>query len=240
MSPLFLSAEWRKIIFINYSVPPEILKPYIPLKTELDLYKGECLVSLAGFQFLNTCISGIPLPFHKRFQEFNLRFYVVYKTGDTWRRGVMFISEFVPKPFFKHLANMLMREKYTSMPMKCEFKKDGDYLNALYAFNCKKRWNGITAVAGLTPKPIEPGTLDEFIAEHYWGYNTWYNDHTIEYRLNHPRWASYELQSFNVDIRFEDVYPLSFAPYLYASPHSAQFVEGSAVKLSASQLISVK
>lgn len=164
MNLFFVSAEWRKILFINYLVPPEVLKPYIPAETELDLYKGECLLSLAGFQFLNLRLSGLPLPFHSCFEEFNLRFYVVFKENNTWKRGVMFISEIVPKPFFKFLANNLMREKYVCYPMKHTLINNQDQMKVSYSFKVHNKWNSISSVSGLTPAIIQAGTLDEFIA----------------------------------------------------------------------------
>jgi uncharacterized protein YqjF (DUF2071 family) len=65
--PIFLAAEWRKLVIVNYHIDPSILKPYLPYKTELDLFKGKCYVSLVGFRFINTVLKGISVPFHKDF-----------------------------------------------------------------------------------------------------------------------------------------------------------------------------
>ncbi|WP_256009151.1 YqjF family protein [Desertivirga xinjiangensis] len=237
MNPVFLSAEWLKILFVNYRVPEDILAPYIPRGTKLDLFDGECLVSLAGFQFLNTRLSGIPLPFHQYFEEFNLRFYVVREENHTRKRGVVFISEFVNKSFFKALANTVMREKYASLPMKHTCITSKERLKADYGFKCKNRWNSASVLSERFAEDILPGSLDEFIAEHYWGYNKWYAGRTLEYKLDHPRWKRYKVLSFHTAIRFEDVYPKSFVPYLYAKAHSVQFIEGSPVRLSPSNLM---
>jgi uncharacterized protein YqjF (DUF2071 family) len=79
MNKVFLKAEWRKLILINYEVDPDKLLPYIPYGTELDYWKKKCYVSLVGFCFLNTKMMGIAIPFHRNFEEINLRFYVRYK-----------------------------------------------------------------------------------------------------------------------------------------------------------------
>ncbi len=34
----FLTAEWRKLLMANYVVPPEMLKPFLPWGTELDMF----------------------------------------------------------------------------------------------------------------------------------------------------------------------------------------------------------
>ena len=37
VKPLFLKADWNNLLMLNYEVNPEILKPYLPPGTELDL-----------------------------------------------------------------------------------------------------------------------------------------------------------------------------------------------------------
>ncbi len=75
MNKPFLTAEWNNLIMANFVIDPEILKPYLPAKTELDFYNGECFVSLIGFMFEETSILGIRVPFHINFEEVNLRNY---------------------------------------------------------------------------------------------------------------------------------------------------------------------
>src|SRR4051812_31296505 len=93
----FLSAEWRKLILVNYAVNPLILKKYLPAGTELDLFNGRCYVRVVGFMFENVSLRGFRIPFHVNFPEVNLRFYVKVQEDDIWKRGVVFISEIVPK-----------------------------------------------------------------------------------------------------------------------------------------------
>jgi len=78
----FLSAEWRRLALANYEVDEKILALYLPNRTELDLWNNTCYVSLVGFRFLNTKMLGVTIPFHKNFEEVNLRFYVRYKDGN--------------------------------------------------------------------------------------------------------------------------------------------------------------
>lgn len=73
---IFLTAQWEYLVMLNYPVPPEILIPYLPKGTELDLFQGKALVSVVGFLFNNTKVFGIRWPFHTNFEEVNLRFYV--------------------------------------------------------------------------------------------------------------------------------------------------------------------
>ena len=50
----FLTAEWRKLAFLNYEIDPKVLEPHIPFGTELDFYNNKCYVSLIGFMFMDT------------------------------------------------------------------------------------------------------------------------------------------------------------------------------------------
>jgi uncharacterized protein len=87
-SPMtFLTASWRKLLMANYEVSPEILQPYVPHGTELDFWKGKCYVSLVGFMFMDTKILGVSIPFHKDFEEVNLRFYVRRRVGKNGAVG---------------------------------------------------------------------------------------------------------------------------------------------------------
>lgn len=108
----------------NYKIDPKLLLPYLPLKTELDLWNNTCYVSLVGFMFLNTKVKGFKIPFHTSFEEVNLRFYVRYKDNDKWKRGVVFIKEIVPKRALTFVANTIYGENYETMPMSHIWSKD--------------------------------------------------------------------------------------------------------------------
>src|SRR5690606_13167454 len=113
----FLKAEWRKLAIANYVINPAVLAKYIPPGTELDLWNGNCYVSLVGFMFKNTKLLGLKIPFHINFEEVNLRFYVKRFENGTWKRGVVFIKEIVPKPALAFIANSIYKEHYETMPM---------------------------------------------------------------------------------------------------------------------------
>lgn len=93
----FLTSEWRYLVMLNYEIDPAVLLPFVPTGTELDSWNGKTFVSMVGFLFLNTRVMGLVIPFHRNFEEINLRFYVRRKAEDGWRRGVVFIKEIVPR-----------------------------------------------------------------------------------------------------------------------------------------------
>src|ERR1035437_5339099 len=115
----FLTAEWHKLIMAQYEVSPATLAPWLPPDVEVDLYQNRCYVSLVGFLFDRVRLLGLPVPFHTRFEEVNLRFYVARTEPDgTRKRGVVFIREFVPRAAITLIANSLYEEPYATLPMR--------------------------------------------------------------------------------------------------------------------------
>ena len=79
---VFLSARWHALAMLNYEIDPAVLQPLVPRGTELDAHEGRTFVSMVGFLFLGTRVLGYPVPFHRNFEEVNLRFYVTHRSGD--------------------------------------------------------------------------------------------------------------------------------------------------------------
>src|SRR2546428_8634345 len=118
----FLMANWRYLAMLNYGVDPQLITPLVPVETEIDFENGETFLSVVGFLFLDTRLLGLPIPLHRDFEEVNLRFYVRRKSADTWRRGVVFIREFVPRRAIALVAHRFYGENYLALPMKHEIE----------------------------------------------------------------------------------------------------------------------
>ena len=116
----FLKAEWKNLALFNYEVDAKLLEKYIPAGTEIDLWNDKCYVSLVGFMFENTKVLRFKIPFHIDFEEVNLRFYVKRFENGTWKRGVVFIKEIVPKKAITFIANTLYQEHYETQKMRHE------------------------------------------------------------------------------------------------------------------------
>ncbi|MDW9382424.1 DUF2071 domain-containing protein [Chryseobacterium sp. JV558] len=225
----FLKAEWRKLAIINYEIDPEILLPYLPIGTELDFYNGKCYVSLVGFMFLNTKLLGLPIPFHRNFEEVNLRFYVKKKQDGVWKRGVVFIKEIVPKPALSFVANTIYKENYHTMPMKNQIhEKEGELL-IRYSWK-DKSWHSIQIMADSTPKPMEENSEFEFITEHYFGFTKKENT-TSEYEVCHPKWDFYTIKDHCLEIDFQKIYGDDFECLNHQEPVSVMLAEGSEIEV---------
>jgi len=118
----FLTANWRYLAMLNYVVDPGLITPLAPAETEIDFENGETFLSVVGFLFLDTRLLGLPIPLHRDFEEVNLRFYVRRKSADTWRRGVVFIRELVPRRAIALVARTFYGENYVAVPMTHEIE----------------------------------------------------------------------------------------------------------------------
>ncbi|MBK5272501.1 MAG: DUF2071 domain-containing protein [Bacteroidia bacterium] len=225
----FLTAEWRKLIMANYIIPPETLVSYLPANTEVDLWNGQCYVSLVGFMFQQVRVKGMKIPFHTNFPEVNLRFYVRYKENDRWKRGVVFIKEIVSKPAITFIANRFFNERYVTMPMRYSWIKEGDHLNIAYRWKKKNEWNKLQIKADAEPKVLTANSEEEFITEHFWGYSSISKDKTVEYHVDHPRWDIYTVKEFSIDCDFAGLYGDIFKNLTNRNPDSVFLAEGSAI-----------
>jgi uncharacterized protein YqjF (DUF2071 family) len=202
---------------------------------ELDLYEGVCYVSLVAFMFQKTRILGIPVPFHINFEEVNLRFYVRKNTPEGWRRGVVFVKEIVTKPAIAIVARTIYREPYVTMPMRYAWSYGEDNLEVTYLWKSKKHWYEFSVEAASRAVPIEVGSVEEFITEHYFGYTRWDAQITKEYGVEHPRWEVYPVQSHQIKVDFEALYGSEFAFLNAQDPTSVLLAEGSEVRVLMNQ-----
>jgi uncharacterized protein len=229
MEKRFLTASWNQLIMANYVVEPELLQPYLPAGTELDHWQGKCYVSLVGFLFQQTKVLGIKVPFHVNFEEVNLRFYVRHNDGGVWKRGVVFISEIVPKPAIVWVANGLFHENYRTCKMKHRNEQTPDWRYVGYQWRHQGHWNSLSVVADPVALPIPAGSEAEFITEHYWGYSKKNERHTTEYAVEHPRWNMHRVETYEIHCRFGQLYGPTFAALENRPPDSVLLAEGSTV-----------
>lgn len=231
----FLKAEWRKLAIINYEVNPDILLKYLPEGTELDFYEGKCYVSLVGFMFLNTKLLGFPIPFHRDFEEVNLRFYVKKKENGSWKRGVVFIKEIVPKPALSFVANTFYNEKYKTLTMRNSIvEQEGNFL-IKYSWK-DKNWHCIHIKADNKPLPMDGNSEFEFITEHYYGFTK--NDNkTSEYEVCHPKWNYYEIKDHHIRVDFNRIYGNDFECLNNQKPISVMLAEGSEIEVKAKKYL---
>jgi uncharacterized protein YqjF (DUF2071 family) len=234
----FLTAAWRYLAMLNYEVDPALLRPLVPAGTELDAWEGLTLASVVGFRFLDTRVLGAPIPFHRDFDEVNLRFYVRRRADEgAWRRGVVFVKEIVPRLAIAAVARACYNEPYVALPMRHRLDMsgaaEGRTGSVAYEWRYAGHWHGLAVETDGAAFPIEPGSEEEFVTEHYWGYTAQRDGGCKEYQVEHPRWNVWRAAAARLDCDVASVYGPGFAAFLAGRPRSAFVADGSAVTVYA-------
>ncbi len=229
---VFLSAEWRDLVMLNYEIDPNMVAPHVPRGTELDALEGRVYVSLVGFRFLRTKLFGfVPLPFDANFDEVNLRFYVRRREGAEVRRGVAFIREIVPRFAVAQLARLAYGENYVSIPMRHTVHANGAGARAEYQWQVARQWCGLSAEASGAAAYAAEGSVEQFITEHYWGYSGQRDGGCVEYHVSHVPWRVWRSATAAFEGDSESFYGAELGRVLRRTPDSAFIADGSPVRV---------
>jgi len=229
-----LWAEWRNLAMVNYEIDPAVLKAFIPAGTELDFWQGKTYASIVGFQFLNAKLLGVRVPFHRDFEEVNLRFYVRRRAPEGWRRGVVFVREIAPRWAVALTARILYGENYLCVPMTHRVVARGQGQapeRVEYRWKFRRRHRHVLMETDGLPERAEPGSHEEFIVEHYWGYSSLPRGRAKEYCVAHRPWKISPAVRVEFDCDVAGLYGPRFAPFLAGEPASAFWVDGSPVRV---------
>jgi len=236
----FLTASWTEMLMINFAVSGDVIARLAPRGTEPDFFDGEAYITVVGFMFRDSRLFGIRFPGHSRFEEVNLRFYVRRRVGDSMRKGVVFVREIAPRPLVAATARWIYNESYVTRPMRNGLHLAGVSLAAgdgiSYEWRtgrgAKRCWNRMAGRAAAAAQLPEPGSLTDYIVEHYWAYVRTRDGGTAEYRVAHRPWrvAPADATTWNCDLAatYGDT-PL--AEYLAVPPVLAFVADGSPVQV---------
>jgi len=210
-------------VLLNYACRREWLEPLVPAGTALDDWQGETLVSVVGFLFTDTRLMGVPVPFHRTFEEVNLRFYVRRQGPDgLTRRAVVFIRELVPRAAIAWTARAVYNEPYLAVPMSHRIALDAEH-GGHVRYDWRHRGQAFHLEATTTgpATTLVANSEAEFITEHYWGYTRQRDGGTIEYEVRHPPWRVWQVAEASLVGDVAPMYGPALADALSAAPRSA-------------------
>jgi len=227
---VFLSAEWRDLVILNYVVEPGLLNRYVPPGTSPDSFEGKTYVSLVSFRFCHTKLLGRwPVLFHTDFDEVNLRFYVRRKVACHDRRGVVFIAETVPKRAIAKIARVFYGENYICLPMK-HTNETGDSGKKIgYQWEVEGEWCKLSAQTANESRRPPEGSLEQFITEHYWGYSAQRYGGCLEYHVSHVPWQVWATTVAGFEGDACSLYGSELGAVIQRRPDSAFVADGSPV-----------
>ena len=221
---------------LNHVVDPRLIAPLVPVGAEIDFDNGETFLSVVGFLFLDTRLLGLPIQLHRDFEEVNLRFYVRRKSADTWRHGVVFIRELVPRRAIALVARTFYGENYVAVPMKHEIEDLDGNVKVEYSWRRDRKWESLKMDAVGESQLIPAGSHAEFITEHYWGY-TALRSGCSEYRIEHAHWKIWNASSFELNADTAALYGEQFLETLSQPPRSAFIADGSPITVQERQIL---
>ena len=156
--------------------------------------------------------------------------------AEGWRRGTVFIRELVPRWIIATMARLIYNEPYLARPMRHEVETT----HARYDWRHGGRWQSLSVKGDEGDwQEIAAGSQEEFITEHYWGYNRQRDGRTLEYQVEHPRWRVRRAREYRFDGDVRGLYGAGFVPFMTGKAASAFLVEGSAVSVRKGRPVAV-
>jgi hypothetical protein len=98
-----------------------------------------------------------------------------------------------------------------------------------YLWHHDGRWNSLSIQHDGEPAPLDEGSHEQFVAEHYWGYCPQRDGGTVEYEVTHPAWRIWRGTDAQLDVNVAALYGPQFAPFLTRPPATAFLADGSEV-----------
>jgi uncharacterized protein YqjF (DUF2071 family) len=231
----FLRARWADLALVTWRIPAELLRAHLAPGLEPDRLPGDgpeaAYVSFVAFRFLDTRVKGVSVPLHTDFPEVNLRAYVREIEGG--RRGVIFISELVPKPAIAMVANLLYHEHYRAVPMRMDVheSEDDDSRTIDVRIELGERVHAMRLVGHSLPTVPEPDSIEHFFKEHEWGFGKDGDGNLVVYRVEHPVWACYTTSpdDLELEVDFSELYGEPWSELDRRQPFHVAFAVGSEI-----------
>jgi len=201
--------EWNRVLFLHWAVDPELLRPLIPAKLELDEIEGQAWVSLVAFTMEQIRPKLLPaFPPVSNFDEINIRTYV--KSGN--KTGVYFLSIEAGKRFSAWLARSLSALPYRYSAMK----RTADRYEAVN----RKFDDRFRVEFNIRESKVEVSETDRWLTERYALFQD--KGETIQrFEIHHAEWSIEEVEVHNLEVD----YP-RFSALLEGSPDRAHYSAG--------------
>ena len=213
--------NWRELLFLHWTLPPEALRKLIPAHVELDLWDGDAYVGIVPFRMEKIRPSWLPSAFAMDFLELNLRTYVHYKG----RPGVWFFS----LEASSWLAVQAARTGW-SLPYHHATMDTSREASRIRYTSTRKSGQATLQVdyeIGAEIGPTKPGTRDHFLLERYLLLSE-RRGAILEGQVHHTPYVAH-----HADVRelHQDILEAAGMPRIGSAPTCAHFSPGVEVEV---------
>ncbi|AHJ96310.1 hypothetical protein Hsw_0715 [Hymenobacter swuensis DY53] len=158
--------RWSNLLFAHWPVSPEVLRPYLPPRLELDLFDGQAWLGVVPFTMSHIRPLGLPaVPGLSALHELNVRTYARLDGVP----GVWFLSLDATQPLGVWAARTLFHLPYLHARMQLTHTPDG----TLHATATRTHRSEPAATFAASWQPgaalplAQPNTLAHFLTERY-------------------------------------------------------------------------
>ena len=166
MAPWIMTQRWNDLLFLHYSLDPELVRAKVPEVLTLDTYRQRAWVSVTPFWINHLRPPGVPsLPWFSSFNEINVRTYVSYEG----KPGVYFFSLDASNLSAVWGARVFYRLPYWQASMKVD-GKGGAKIDTVQAA-ARSKAGGAEVLLRSSRRAASfhahPGSLEHFLTERY-------------------------------------------------------------------------
>ncbi len=190
--PWIAAQRWEQVLFVNWRVPADAIRPLVPEQLELDSHGGDTWVSLLPLRMAHVHLRDVPpVPGLTGFPELNLRTYVVHDG----RPGVYFFSLDAPGHMMVWLGRHVFHLAYDLADMSMD-EVDGKVVFASHRRGANAEFRATYCGIG-DAAPAADGSLEQFLTERYCMYALDHAGHLRRGDIRHDPW---QLRRADADI----------------------------------------
>lgn len=190
--PWIMKQTWQDILFAHYPVNRESLEKLVPECLPLDTFDGKSWVTIVPYLTSTMQIRGLPpLPGMNHFAGFNVRTYVTVNG----KPGVYFFNLIAENFLAAYGAKIAFKLPYVYRKIRMQ------KTNETIIFESGKKADDDTQLlcrykSISSPKPVEQGSLEEFLVERYCLYTTDTKGNLFRGDILHQPWKLERAQAF--------------------------------------------
>lgn len=177
--------RWRDLLFMHWPFAPEVIRPLLPDRLELDTVAGRAWIGVVPFTMRGVRAAGLPaLPGCRAFHELNVRTYVVHEGVP----GVWFFSLDAAHKLAVRGARRFFHLPYFDAEM--ELVREGDSIRyTSLRVHRDAPWAALTCLwrIGDARAEARPETLEFFLTERYCLYAK-RGERLFRGRIHHRPW----------------------------------------------------